>query len=152
MKIPEAISVIEKSIDPTYGKSEIKAKSKLVNVLKELEAKEFTEKQHLLLEEQLTLLFEGKDLNYKTVKESKKVFYSFLESKLFLVYEGYWKVFGAFMGSAVGFIGLTLAISFLEPYQNYIIAPLISMAIGFVIGSFVDYSIEKQGRTVRTWP
>lgn len=152
MKIPEAISKIEKSIDPTSGKSEIKNRNKLVSVLKELEVKNFTTEQHLLLEEQLTLLFGEKDLDYKRLKESKRAFYSFLGEKLRLTYAGYWKVFDAFLGSAVGFIGLAFAMSFLESYSNYIIAPFILMAIGFVIGSIADFSLEKQGRTIRTWP
>ena len=152
MKIPEEISLLEKSIESTLSKSELKDKMKLVSVFKELETKDFTAKQSLLLEEQLTLLFEGKDLNYKNVKESKKAFYSFLHSKLFLVYEGYWKVVGAFLGSAVGFIGLTLVMSSLEPYSNNFVTPLITMAIGFVIGAIMDASVEKQGRTIRTWP
>lgn len=152
MRIEEAILIMENTLHDAENKSAEKYATRFVNLLKELELKEMTASQRLLLENELETVFEGAAPAGEDSKQIKRRFNgltSFLQKKLFLYPDGHYMLTGMGWGMGAGLLLLSFLISYSDsPFRFY--SPMAGMMIGLLVGIFLDAEVKKQNRMLKT--
>ena len=138
MKTEEVIEALENTSYKGEEKSFIKHKEGIINVLKELRAKDLTENQKKLLEMELDGLFKGVNFEEVTLKEIKTGYRKLIQAvgqKLYFVPEGHYMGWGMILGVIIGM--------FLH------VSPLLGLLIGMFIGGIMDSQAKKHNRTLK---
>lgn len=153
MKIEIIITQLNESVKLTTNKSELKLKKHLISVLQDLLEKDLTTKQNILLEGNLNYLFNGTDFSEVSNKELKKKYndlIEFLKTKLFLCPENHYTLFWGFLGLMFGLCIQSLSLIYMKGSFINFYSGIILMFAGGFIGSMLDSTIKKQGRTIRS--
>lgn len=153
MKIEKIITQLNDSIEVTANKSELKLKKHLISVLQDLLEKDLTTKQNTLLEGNLDYLFNGTDISEVSNKELKKKYndlIEFLKTKLFLYPENHYTLFLGFLGLMFGLCIQSLSLIYMKgSFINFYSGIILMFGAGF-IGTLLDSTIKKQGRTLKS--
>jgi len=146
MSITEATEIFKKLLKETSNKRELKIYKGFITILTNLESRDLTEKQLLLVEDEIKIL------NLKSNPENKRRYFSkklnifkeFLKDEFSLITEGYYTSLGMVLGMCLGVaVGGSLGISSTST------GLALGMLIGMLIGRSKDEEAIKQNRVLK---
>ena len=156
MSIQEVIDFFKGLLDKSDNKPEIRLYKIYIAILFDLNNRDFTTEENLLIEKELDSLNlkEPSEIGKKFFRKKLIRFKKYLKQEHGLITEGYYIEMGIALGMTFGIglggsLGVALGLTD-SPSDGISFGLVIGMLIGMVVGRTKDAEAKKQGRVLRT--